>query len=77
MFATSNSGVHYQNGDTRWLEDLIERDRCEVFWEDYGKEQVVFTFLDWVQQFADDAFGIADNAEHSSDLTGRPETRLA
>lgn len=47
-----------------WLPQAILhqiKDQCSALWEDYGREQVVFTFVDYVREAADKAFGLADD----------------
>ncbi|KAK5071616.1 hypothetical protein LTR64_004605 [Lithohypha guttulata] len=42
--------------------------RCAELWKDCGQDQVVYTFIDYVQQEAEKAFGLADNPEHRFEL---------
>lgn len=42
--------------------------RCADLWRDCGQDQVVYTFIDDVQQEAEKAFGLAENADHKFEL---------
>lgn len=57
--------------EPRWLPqatlDSIQ-DQCTVLWEEYGREQVVFTFVDHVREAADKAFGLADDDQQIFEL---------
>lgn len=46
-----------------WLPDHIIRKletRVDSLWEDMGRDQVIFTYIDDVQQSVDDVFGLVD-----------------
>lgn len=52
----------------QWLAaSVIEqlKDDCAKLWEDFGRDQVVYAYIDHVQQQADQAFGLAGQANVS------------
>ncbi|EAW08722.1 RBR-type E3 ubiquitin transferase [Aspergillus clavatus NRRL 1] len=54
-----------------WLPSSINSRLVEDgkrLWEECGKDQVVFTYIDHLQQLADSAFGISDIADHEVQL---------
>lgn len=58
--------------DPPWLpQETLERIRsqCAELWEECGRDQVVYTFIDHVQQEAEKAFGVADNSDHRFELS--------
>ena len=49
--------------DPSWLpSDIVQRliDDCERLWEECGRDLVVYTYIDHLQQLAETAFGIDD-----------------
>lgn len=49
-------------------------DDCARLWEDLGRDLVVFSYVDHVQQLADDCFGLVSD---SGSLEIRPEHKIA
>jgi len=49
------------------LEEI--RSQCAELWEECGRDQVVYTFIDHVQQEAEQAFGVANNSDHQFELS--------
>ena len=52
-----------------WLQaDVLEKLQAEGsrLWEELGRDQVVFTYIDHLQQAAENAFGLATEAEYTS-----------
>lgn len=45
------------------------RDKCTELWKECGQDQVVYTFIDYAQQEAENAFGLADNTDHKFELS--------
>lgn len=45
------------------------RDKCTELWKECGQDQVVYTFIDYVQQEAEKAFGLADQTHHKFELS--------
>lgn len=59
--------------DPQWLpQQTIEnvQNKCAKLWEEWSHDQVVYTYIDYVQQEAEKAFGLAENAEHKFELPG-------
>lgn len=60
-----------------WLPEYVIRrleNRVGSLWEDMGRDQVIFTYIDDVQQSVDDVFGLVD--EHKT-LQVSPEHKIA
>lgn len=60
-----------------WLPDDVVRrleSRVEGLWEDMGRDQVIFTYVDDVQQSVDDVFGLVG---HDNSLEVGPEHKIA
>lgn len=45
------------------------RDKCTDLWQECGQDQVVYTFIDYVQQEAEKAFGLAESAQNKFELS--------
>lgn len=59
------------HADQLWLPEKTLggiKDRCAEFWDEAGHDQVVYTFIDYIQQEAEKAFGLADNKEDKFEL---------
>lgn len=55
-----------------WLPQQILdrlRDQCTDLWKECGQDQVVYTFIDHVQQEAEKAFGLADGTQNKFQLS--------
>lgn len=58
--------------DPLWLpQKTLDRiqNQCIASWEDCGRDQVVYTFIDYVQQEAEKAFGLANDGDHKFELS--------
>lgn len=51
--------------DPQWLPDSVTttlNEQGENLWEEYGRSQVVYAYIDYLQQEAEGGFGLADDA---------------
>lgn len=60
-----------------WLPSTTAKaleDECARLWEELGRDLIVFSYIDHVQQSADDVFGLVSN---TGSLEIRPEHKIA